>query len=130
MKNTKLDSVTILSAMTLLADTTGEKYNWQLRTGETNLVAGGNWITAGTTSTIDYNITGTGVSGGRILSSGFFSSTTNTGSSVSLFKDSMFRFQLERNTFTGIPYEMILSVTASQNNSKVFASLDWEEVTR
>lgn len=130
LKNTKLDSVTILSAMTLLADTTGEKYNWQLKTGETNLVAGGTWITAGTTSTIDYNITGTGVSGGRIISSGFFSSTTNTGSSVSLFKDSMFRFQLERDTFTGIPYEMILSVTASQNNSKVFASLDWEEVTR
>lgn len=130
LKNTKLDSVTILSAMTLLADTTGEKYNWQLRTGETNLVVGGTWITAGASSTVDYNITGTSVSGGRIISSGFFSSTTNTGSSVALFKDSMFRFQLERNTFTSTPYEMILSVTASQNNSKVFASLDWEEVTR
>ena len=130
LKNTKLDSVTILSAMTLLADTTGEKYNWQLRTGETNLVSGGTWITAGADSTVDYNITGTSVSGGRVISSGFFSSTTNTGSSVALFKDSMFRFQLERNTFTSTPYEMILSVTASQNNSKVFASLDWEEVTR
>jgi hypothetical protein len=130
LKNTKLDSVTVLSAMTLLADTTGEKYNWQLRTGETNLVSGGTWVTAGAGSTVDYNITGTSVSGGRVISSGFFSSTTNTGSSVALFKDSMFRFQLERNTFTGIPYEMILSVTASQNNSKVFASLDWEEVTR
>lgn len=130
LKNTKLDSVTVLSAMTLLADTTGEKYNWQLRTGETNLVSGGTWITAGADSTVDYNITGTSVSGGRVISSGFFSSTTNTGSSVALFKDSMFRFQLERNTFTSTPYEMILSVTASQNNSKVFASLDWEEVTR
>lgn len=130
LKNTKLDSVTVLSAMTLLADTTGEKYNWQLRTGETNLVSGGTWITAGSGSTVDYNITGTSVSGGRIISSGFFSSTTNTGSSVALFKDSMFRFQLERNTFTSTPYEMILSVTASQNNSKVFASLDWEEVSR
>ena len=130
LKNTKLDSVTVLSAMTLLADTTGEKYNWQLRTGETNLVSGGTWITAGADSTVDYNITGTSVSGGRIISSGFFSSTTNTGSSVALFKDSMFRFQLERNTFTSTPYEMILSVTASQNNSKVFASLDWEEVSR
>ena len=130
LKNTKLDSVTVLSAMTLLADTTGEKYNWQLRTGETNLVSGGTWITAGADSTVDYNITGTSVSGGRIISSGFFSSTTNTGSSVALFKDSMFRFQLERNTFTSTPYEMILSVTASQNSSKVFASLDWEEVTR
>ena len=130
LKNTKLDSVTILSALTLLADTTGEKYNWQLRTGSTNLVGGGTWITAGSDSTVDYNITGTSVSGGRVISSGFFSSTTNTGSSVSLFKDSMFRFQLERNTFTSTPFEMILSVTASQNNSKVFASLDWEEVTR
>ena len=130
LKNTKLDSVTVLSAMTLLADTTGEKYNWQLRTGGTNLVSGGTWITAGADSTVDYNITGTSVSGGRVISSGFFSSTTNTGSSVALFKDSMFRFQLERNTFTSTPYEMILSVTASQNNSKVFASLDWEEVTR
>jgi hypothetical protein len=130
LKNTKLDSVTVLSALTLLADTTGEKYNWQLRTGSTNLVGGGTWITAGSDSTVDYNITGTSVSGGRVISSGFFSSTTNTGSSVSLFKDSMFRFQLERNTFTSTPFEMILSVTASQNNSKVFASLDWEEVTR
>jgi len=130
LRSTRLDAVAILSAMTLLADTTGEKYNWQIINGPTASVTGGSWIFAGSNSSIEYNLTGTGLTGGIILATGFFSSTANTGSSVSLPKGDLFKFQLERNSFTSTPFEIILAVTASQNTSKVFASLDWEEISR
>jgi hypothetical protein len=130
LKSTRLDAVAILSAMTLLADTTGEKYNWQIINGPTASVTGGSWISAGSNSSIEYNLTGTGLTGGIILATGFFSSTANTGNSVSLPKGDLFKFQLERNSFTSTPFEIILAVTASQNTSKVFGSLDWEEISR
>ena len=129
LKSTSLDAVVIMTALSLLADTTGEKYNWQVLASAAT--TGGSWLSAGANSAVEYNLTATSVtSGGRILASGFFSSTTNTGSSVNILKEALFKFQLERNTFTNTQYELVLVLTASQNNSKVFASMDWEEVSR
>ena len=130
LKSTRLDAVVILSALSLLADTTGEKYNWQIINGATASVTGGSWVSAGTDSSVEYNISGTAITGGKAIAGGFFSSTANTGNSVSLPKDDLFKFQLERNTFTSTSFQIILAVTASQNTSKVFASLDWQEITR
>lgn len=130
LKSTRLDAVVILSALSLLADTTGEKYNWRIINGPNSSTTGGTWFSAGTDSSIEYNLTATGISGGNVLTSGFFSSTANTGSSVNLPKGDLFKFQLERNSFTSTPFEIIVAVTASQNTSKVFASLDWEEISR
>ena len=128
LKSTALDAVVIMTALSILADTTGEKYNWQMR--QNCSVTGGSWVSAGANSAVEYNITGTGLTGGRILTSGFFSSTANTGNAVNILKEALFKFQLERDNLAGTPYELTLAVTASQNNSKVFASIDWEEVSR
>jgi hypothetical protein len=128
LKSTSFDAVIIMTALSLLADTTGEKYNWQVLASAAT--SGGSWISAGANSAVEYNLTATSSTNGRILASGFFSSTANTGNSVNILKEALFKFQLERNTFTNTQYELVLAVTASQNNSKVFASMDWEEVSR
>jgi hypothetical protein len=128
LKSTSVDAVVIMTALSLLADTTGEKYNWQVVASA--VTTGGTWISAGSNSAVEYNLTATTDTGGRILASGFFSSTTNTGNSVNILKEALFKFQLERNTFTNTQYELVLLVTASQNTSKVFASMDWEEISR
>ena len=128
LKSTSFDAVAIMTALSLLADTTGEKYNWQVLASAAT--SGGTWISAGANSAVEYNLTATSSTNGRILASGFFSSTANTGSNVNILKEALFKFQLERNTFTNTQYELVLVVTASQNNSKVFASMDWEEISR
>jgi hypothetical protein len=128
LKSTSVDAVVIMTALSLLADTTGEKYNWQVVASA--VTSGGSWISAGANSAVEYNLTATSATSGRILASGFFSSTANTGNSVNILKEALFKFQLERNTFTNTQYELVLLVTASQNTSKIFASMDWEEISR
>jgi hypothetical protein len=103
-------------------------YNWQvIATGTTT---GGTWFSAGANSSVDYNITGTGFSGGRILASGFITSTAQASVNLDILKEALFSFQLERNSFTGTPSEITLVVSASTNTELIYASMDWEEISR
>lgn len=129
LKSTALDDIVILSAISLLGSSNvGVNYNWKIVTNDT--ITGGTWVSAGSSSTVEYNITGTGASGGETLASGYTSSTTQSSQSVDIFKEALFKFQLERNSFTSTPYTLSLVVAADTNSAKVFGSMDWEEVTR
>jgi hypothetical protein len=127
LKTTQLDAIAILSALSVMGVATGI-YNWRIFQGCTTTA--GTWLSAGSDSAVQYNITGTGVSGGRTLASGYFTSTAQATANVDIFKDSLFRFQLERDYFTTNPLEMCLAVTASTNTELVYGSMDWEEITR
>jgi len=127
LKSTRLDAVVIPSALSILPITTGN-YNWQLvGTGATT---GGSWVSAGTNSSVEYNITGTSFAGGKILGSGFFSETNQGGSQVDILKDALFKFQLERNSLSSTPYELTLIVASDSASDTLVASMDWEEVSR
>lgn len=125
-----LDAVAILSAASILPISTSgtPDHNWQIITGGTT--TGGSWVSAGSTSSVEYNITGTSFSGGRVLASGFIPTTNQSIVPISLPRDSLFKNQFERDGLTGTPYEITLTDTASANSAKVLASLDWEEITR
>ena len=130
LKSTRLDAIAVLTAVSFLP-TEANDYNWQVRAGCTT--ANGSWGNMDTDSVVEYNLTGTGVSGGRILASGFVKSTATVGPSIDILKEALFRFQLERNTFTNTPFELSFVVATSGSgtvNKDVFASMDWEEVTR
>lgn len=122
-----LDAIVILTALSLLGTGNGVNYNWKvIATGATT---GGTWVSAGSDSAVEYNITGTSFTGGRTLASGYFSSSNQSTTSVDILKEALFKFQLERNTFTSTAFELTL-VTASDGGGSVFASVDWEEVSR
>ena len=122
-----LDAVVILTALSIMGTGTGI-YNW--RVVASGATTGGTWLSAGANSSVDYNITGTGFSGGRILASGFITSTTQASVNLDILKEALFSFQLERNSFTNTPSEITLVVSASTNTELVYASMDWEEVSR
>jgi len=127
LKTTRLDSIAILSALSAMPITTGN-YNWQLiATGTTT---GGTWVSAGTNSSVEYNITGTTFAGGRILASGFFNATNQGSSQIDLLKEALFKFQLERNGLTATPFELTLVIASDSASDTVVASLDWEEISR
>jgi hypothetical protein len=106
----------------------GPQYNWQVRASATT--TGGTWVSAGADSAVEYKIDGGTVSGGRVLASGFLSSANQSSSTVDILKEALFKFQLERNGLTGTPYELTLVVASDTAGADVFASLDWEEISR
>lgn len=127
LKAARLEGIVILSALSAMPISTG-KFNWQLvATGTTT---GGTWVSAGTNSSVEYNITGTTFAGGRILASGFFNATNQGSSQIDLLKEALFKFQLERNGLTSTPFELTLIVASDSGSDTVVASLDWEEISR
>jgi hypothetical protein len=124
----RLDAIVILTALSLMGTGNGPQYNWQMRASATT--SGGTWVSADPDSAVEYKIDGGTVSGGRVLASGFFSSANQSVGTVDILKEALFKFQLERNGLTGTPYELTLVVASDTAGADVFASLDWEEISR
>jgi hypothetical protein len=124
----RLDAIVILTALSIIGQGDGY-YNWQVFAS--GVTGGGSWQSAGTDSAVEYNITGTSFAGGRILASGFLSATNQGASSVDILKEALFKFQLERNSFTGTPYEIsLIAATDTTAQAGLLASMDWEEISR
>jgi hypothetical protein len=122
-----LDAIVILTALSAMPITTGA-YNWQIRA--TGTTAGGDWVSAGDDSSVNYNITGTSHTGGRILASGFFTASNQGSTQIDIPREALFKFQLERNGLTSTPYEISLVIASNGNGDTVVGSMDWEEVSR
>jgi hypothetical protein len=122
-----LDAIIILTALSVLGTGNGVNYNWKvIASGATTA---GTWVSAGANSAVEYNITGTSFTGGRTLASGYLNSSNQGSQSIDILKEALFKFQLERDTFTSTAFELTLAVT-SDGGGSIFASLDWEEISR
>lgn len=130
LKATRLDAIVILTAISILGVTNNANYKWEVVMQGTT--TGGAWVSAGTNSAVEYNITGTSFSstGGRILATGFFQGSNQGATSVDILKEALFSNQLERQPFTATPYELTLACTAASNGDQVLGSVDWEEISR
>ncbi len=125
----RLDGLVICTAISVMATSAGN-YNYQLIASGTT--TGGSWVSAGTYSAVDYNITGTSFTGGRILASGFFSVSNQGSTQVDILKEALFKTQLERNGLTSTPFELTIVVASDVGGGggNVLASMDWEEISR
>jgi hypothetical protein len=123
----RLDGIAICTAISVIATSTGA-YNWQVVASGTT--TGGSWVSAGANSAVDYNITGTSFTGGRILASGFFSVSNQGSTQVDILKEALFKTQLERNGLTSTPFELTIVVATDNAGGDVLASMDWEEISR
>lgn len=128
LKTTRLDAVVILTALSFMGITNNANYNWQVRSGTVTI--GGTWVSASSTSSVEYNITGTGLTDGRVLAQGYSSASNQSVSSIDVLRDELFKFQLERDSFTGTPHELSLVASGSLLNAAVHGSMDFEEITR
>jgi len=130
LKTTRLDAIVILTAISILGISNNANYKWEVVASGTT--TGGTWVSAGTNSGVEYNITGTAftVGTGRILATGFFQGSNQGSNSVDILKEALFASQLERDPFTATAYELTLACTAAANGNQVLGSLDWEEISR
>jgi hypothetical protein len=128
LKSTALDAIVIMTALSILGRGNGVDFNWQVITGGT--VTTSSWTPASADSAVEYTISGTAITGGRVMASGFVNSSTQASPSIDVLKEALFKFQLERNTFTGVATPLTLAIAAGTDTSTCFGAMDWEEVTR
>jgi len=131
LQTTRLDAIVVASAVSILGLGNGKSYQWRIVNGNVS-ISGGSWVPAGGDSSVEYNVTGTSATGGRILASGFVNSSNQGSPSINILKEALFANQLERNGLSGVPYEFVIevAVATTSGGEGVYASIDWEEVSR
>jgi hypothetical protein len=130
LKSTRLDAIVITTAVSLLGLGNGKNYAWRIVQSATT--TGGSWVSAGVDSSVEYNLTGASVTGGRILAQGYVNSSNQGSPSINILKEAIFASQLERDTFTGTAFELVIemAIDATGGTLGAYVSLDWEEVSR
>jgi hypothetical protein len=131
LRSTRLDAIVIATAISLIGLGNGKNYAWRVVNGNV-AISGGSWVPAGGDSSVEYNITGSSASGGRVLASGYVNSSNQGSPSINILKEALFANQLERNGLTGVPYELVveMAIDATGGTLGAYASIDWEEVSR
>jgi len=125
LKSTHLDAIVIPKNIALVG-TTQSDYRYKIISDA--VISGGTWVSNGTDSAVEYNLSAVSFTGGTDLRSSYLISTGTQSLTVDL-RDGDFKFQLARDSFTSTPSTFTLAVAAKDNNSKVLASIDVEEIT-
>jgi hypothetical protein len=130
LKSTRLDGIAILTAVSLLGLGNGKNYAW--RVVQAGITTGGAWVSAGVDSSVEYNLTAASAAGGRVLAQGYINSSNQGSPSMDILKEALFAAQLERNTFTGVTFEIVIemAIDATGGTLGAYASVDWEEISR
>ena len=130
LKTTTLDAIAIVTAVSILGLGNGKNYAW--RVVQATTITGGSWVSAGTDSSVEYNLTGTSNAGGRVLAQGYVNSSNQGSPSINILKEALFSTQLERNSFTSTPFELVveIAIDATGGTLGAYVSIDWEEISR
>ena len=130
LNSSYLDAIVILTAISIMGITNNASYSWKVVAGGTT--SGGTWASGGVNSAVEYNISGTSFSdtNARSLAAGFTNGSNQGSAVVDILKEALFKFQLERDSFTSTPYELTLVVASEDPGADVLATMDWEEISR
>jgi len=129
LKSTNLDAIVILTALSLLGINSNPcSIAWRVIRGGT--LTSPSWSPGSANSSVEYDTSATGISGGQILGSGYVAIQNQSSQTIDILKEALFKFQLQRNGLTGTPEPITLAMSASVNNVQALASVDWEEISR
>lgn len=129
LKSARNDAIVILTAISILGKSLGA-YNWKVIASGVTGGGTGTWISAGDDSAVEYKLDATNITGGRTLASGYCTTSNQGSTQVDILKEALFKFQLERDNLNGVNYELTLAMASDTDTSDVFASMDWEEISR
>jgi hypothetical protein len=129
LKSTNLDAIAILTALSILGINSNPcNAAWRVIRGGT--LASPSWQPAGNDSSVEYDMSATGITGGQILAQGYIGITNQASQTIDVLKEALFKFQLQRNSLTSTPEPITVAMSGSVNSVNALASMDWEEVTR
>ena len=126
LRSTRLGGVVLPKKFTLGVGSAAN-YRYGIVVGGTS--TGGTWVDAAADSSVQYNLTASGVSGGTEVEVGYINASNQSSIQPSL-AEFPFAYQLERNTFlnTGTEFTIVCQ-TDTSNGPKAWCSVNWEEVT-
>jgi len=129
LKSARQDAIVILTALSLLGVGNGVNFSWRVVAGGT--VTTPSWTSAGADSSVEYTLTGTAHDGGgRVLAQGYLNSSNQGSPTMNILKEALFKFQLERDSFSDVMEPLSFLIAPGTDDEDIFASLDWEEITR
>ena len=126
LKSDRLDAIVIPNYAEFMGLTNNASYRYKIVVGGT--LTDASWVSAGTNSSVEYDLTATAITGGDDTRTGFLTVSAGAGSLTTGFTDGLFRFQLERNSFTGTPTIFSLVATGTTNGNDATGAIDWEEI--
>jgi len=128
LKSSRLDAVAIITAVSILGIGNNARFNWKILTDTT--LTSPSWQTTSEQSSVEYDLSATAVSGNNALTSGFTAATTQSAIPVSIDRNSLFKYQLTRNSLSNTANIITLAIASAASGDDVLASLDWEEISR
>jgi hypothetical protein len=129
LKSSRLNGFVIPKTFTI-AVSGNYNYEWQVILGGVTSGGVGTWTDAGASdSSVEYILDRTTITGGNIVEKGYIISSNQ--SVVAPSQAELFKYQLERNSFTSTASELTLCVatSASGGNGNIWASIEWQETT-
>lgn len=124
LKSATPDCIVIPTSFSLLGVSAG---NYRYKLTKDASITAGTWVDL-TDSNIQYNITATGMSGGEDMDTGYFA-TSNQSTGTIPSQSDLFKYQLERNSFTGTYFTFTLACCSNGAGDDVLGSMSWQEVT-
>lgn len=123
----KQDSVVVPGQVDFLPITT-DNYRWKIVTGGT--WTGDTWANVASDSSVQYQSNSSAtVTGYTEMQSGYATATVQGGGFSSVTDGDMFRFQLERNSFTNTMTTFTLLATSQKATSNAAGAIGWMEIT-
>lgn len=131
LKADRLDAIVIPSMISLLGlGGVGSTTRVQWRLVEGGTLSNASWTSAGTTSSVEYDLSANGITGGTTVAQGLIGTTNQATASITLPQGDFFKYQLERNGLTLTPRNFSLVAVPGANGDDVLGSIDWDEVTQ
>lgn len=128
LKGDRPDAIVVPKNITLLGvGGNNSRQRYKIMSGAT--ISDGTWVSAGTDSSVQYNVTANTMSGGTDLLSGYVVVNSQGTTPVNLGGDDLFRYQLERNSFSNTNTTFVLACTGSGAGDTCIGGIDWEEIT-
>lgn len=125
LKPTMLNAVVIPTNYTLVPV---QQSIFHYRIYKYAVTSGGSWVDSAVDSAVQYNLSPTALVSGTIVEQSFINST-NQSSSAPAQEGFNFTYQLERDAFTGTPYEYVITMATTGNSQTVYSSIEWQEIT-
>lgn len=130
LKDARSDAIVIPTNIEFFGLTNNTKYIYKVVTGAT--LANASWVSAGTDSSIEYDVSATALTGGIDRQQGYVNISAGAGGeSIQLDSDQLFSFQLERNSFlaNNKGFAFTLAATGAANGDDAVGGITWEEIT-
>ena len=121
-----IDGIVVPRNVSVLPTLQGN-YRYKVIVGAT--INGAVWTDYASDSIVQYNSnTSATMTGGTDVASGYVVTTAQSTGTVNLDPE-LFRYQLERNSFTNTPTTLTLAITSDGATDAACGSMDWEEIT-